>query len=111
MADKQAEKPSKIRRVEYYRLWAGNSDNTGTWDTDLIQIPVTTKAVRATLYQPDIQATFSLTTGDTEQMIKARTAFDGKPVTYGAAIAKLAPGVVHLVALAKISRSHAQHER
>ena len=42
MADKQAEKPSKIRRVEYYRLWAGNSDNTGTWDTDLIQIPVTT---------------------------------------------------------------------
>ena len=59
------------------------------------------KAVRATLYQPDIQATFSLTTGDTEQMIKARTAFDGKPVTYGAAIAKLAPGVVHLVALAK----------
>ena len=60
------------------------------------------KAVRATLYQPDIQATFSLTTGDSEQLIKARTAFDGKPVTYGAAIAKLAPGVIHLVALAKI---------
>ena len=35
-------------------------------------------------------------------MIKARTAFDGKAVSYGAAIAKLAPGVIHLVALAKI---------
>ena len=60
------------------------------------------KAVRATLYQPDIQAEFILSGGGTEQMIKARSGFDGKPVTYGAAIAKLAPGVVHLVALARI---------
>ena len=35
-------------------------------------------------------------------MLKARTAFDGKPVTYHAAVAKLAPGVIHLVALARI---------
>jgi hypothetical protein len=35
-------------------------------------------------------------------MLKARTAFDGKPVTYSAAVTKLAPGVIHLVALAKI---------
>ena len=35
-------------------------------------------------------------------MLKARIAFDGKPVTYTAAVAKLAPGVIHLVALAKI---------
>jgi hypothetical protein len=41
--------------------------------------------------------------GDTNQrMLKARVAFDGKPVTYSAAMAKLAPGVIHLVALAKI---------
>ena len=35
-------------------------------------------------------------------MTKARTAFDGKAVSYGAAVAKLAPGVVHLVALARL---------
>jgi hypothetical protein len=60
------------------------------------------KAVRATLYQPDIQAEFILHISGTEQMIKARTGFGGKPVSYGAAIAKLAPGVIHLVAVAKI---------
>jgi hypothetical protein len=60
------------------------------------------KAVRATLYQPDVQAEFVLEGGNAERMLKARTAFDGKPVSYGAAIAKLAPGVIHLVALAKI---------
>ena len=35
-------------------------------------------------------------------MLKARIASDGKPVTYTAAVTKLAPGVIHLVALAKI---------
>jgi hypothetical protein len=35
-------------------------------------------------------------------MLKARMLFGGKPVTYNAAVAKLAPGVIHLVALAKI---------
>ncbi len=61
------------------------------------------KSVRATLYQPDVDAEFILDDGDTTpQMLKARLTFDGKPVTYGAAIAKLAPGVIHLVALAKI---------
>jgi hypothetical protein len=35
-------------------------------------------------------------------MVKAKTAFDGKPVTYNATVVKLAPGVIHLVALAKI---------
>jgi hypothetical protein len=42
MADKQAGKPGKTRRVEYYRLWAGNSGDSGTWDTDFIDIPVDT---------------------------------------------------------------------
>ena len=60
------------------------------------------KALRATLYQPDIQAEFVLHGDDDGEMTKARTEFDGKPVSYGAAIAKLAPGVVHLVAVAKI---------
>ena len=59
--------------------------------------------MRATLYQPDVEAEFVLDSGDTtERMLKARIAFDGKPVTYSAAVAKLAPGVIHLVALAKI---------
>jgi hypothetical protein len=60
------------------------------------------KAVRATLYQPDIQAEFVLSGDNGEEMTKARTEFDGKPVSYGAAVAKLAPGVIHLVAVAKI---------
>ncbi len=60
------------------------------------------KSVRATLYQPEVEAEFVLE-GDTNQrMLKARIAFDGKPVTYSAALVKLAPGVIHLVALAKI---------
>jgi hypothetical protein len=61
------------------------------------------KSVRATLYQPDVEAELLLSDGDTNQrMLKARIAFDGKPVTYGAAMVRLAPGVIHLVALARI---------
>ena len=61
------------------------------------------KSARATLYQPDVAAEFILNDGDkTPQIIKARTTFDGKPVTYHAAVTKLAPGVIHLVALANI---------
>ena len=61
------------------------------------------KSVRATLYQPDIEAEFVLDwRHDVSPMVRARLTFDGKPVSYGAAVAKLAPGVIHLVALAKI---------
>ncbi len=61
------------------------------------------KAVRATLYQPDVAAEFVLHLGDTtERMVRAHCDFDGKPVSYSAAVAKLAPGVIHLVALARI---------
>jgi hypothetical protein len=60
------------------------------------------KSVRATLYQPDVDAEFVLETENTERMLKARLTNDGKPVTYTAALARLAPGVIHLVALAKI---------
>jgi hypothetical protein len=60
------------------------------------------KSVRAALYQPDIQAEFVLEAESIERILKARMAFDGKPVTYSAAVTKLAPGVIHLVALAKI---------
>ncbi len=60
------------------------------------------KSVRATLYQPDIDAEFVLETENTERMLKARITNDSKPVTYSAAVTKLAPGVIHLVALAKI---------
>ncbi|MGA2618472.1 MAG: hypothetical protein ABSF26_12745 [Thermoguttaceae bacterium] len=60
------------------------------------------KSVRASLYQPDVQAEFVLESEPTERLLKARITFDGKPVTYTAAVSKLAPGVVHLVALAKI---------
>lgn len=61
------------------------------------------KSVRASLYQPDIEVEFVLEHEDTnQQMVKARSMFDGKPVVYKAALARLAPGVIHLIALAKI---------
>jgi hypothetical protein len=61
------------------------------------------KAVRATLYQPDVEAEFVLNIGDTtERLVRAHGTFGGKPVSYSAAIGKLAPGVIHLVALARI---------
>jgi hypothetical protein len=59
------------------------------------------KAVRATLYQPEVEAEFILDIdGTAEHLLRAR--LDGKPVSYSAAVAKLAPGVIHLVALARI---------
>jgi len=60
------------------------------------------KALRATLYEPAVQAGFEIHGRTTERMIKARTMFDGKPVGYSAAVFKLTPGVIHLVAVAKI---------
>jgi hypothetical protein len=60
------------------------------------------KSVRATLYQPDVDAEFVLETEPARRLHKARLAFDGKPVTYTAGVSKLAAGVIHLVALAKI---------
>ena len=35
-------KPKRMRPVEYYRLWSGNAGDSGTWDTDMIQIPAST---------------------------------------------------------------------
>jgi hypothetical protein len=61
------------------------------------------KAVRATLYQPDVEAEFILNIGDTaERLVRAHSDFNGKPVSYSAATVKLAPGVIHLVAVARI---------
>jgi len=61
------------------------------------------KSVRATLYQPDVDAEFLLQGGETsQQMVKARVLFGGRPAVYSAAIAKLDSGVIHMVALAKI---------
>ena len=60
------------------------------------------KSVRATLYQPDVEAEFVLESETTERVLKARITNDGKPLTYSAVVSKLAPGVIHLVALAKI---------
>jgi uncharacterized protein (UPF0210 family) len=34
----------KTRQVEYYRLWAGGSGDSGTWDTDMMEIPADTPA-------------------------------------------------------------------
>lgn len=61
------------------------------------------KSLRATLYEPDIRAEFELEGSHLEaSMVKAGLTFNSKPVTYNAAITKLAKGVIHLVAIAKI---------
>lgn len=61
------------------------------------------KSVRATLYQPEVEAEFVLESECIDRIIKAKVAFDNKPAAYSAAVAKLAPGVIHLVALARIA--------
>ena len=44
MANKLAGKgkPAKTRHAEYFRLWAGNSGDSGTWDTDFFDVPADT---------------------------------------------------------------------
>ena len=60
------------------------------------------KSVRATLYEPDVRGPVSLDWPNDPRRCSRQADFDGKPVTYNAAVAKLAPGAIHLVALAKI---------
>ncbi len=31
-----------VRQIEYYRLWPGNGGDSGTWDTDFVEIPAGT---------------------------------------------------------------------
>jgi hypothetical protein len=64
---------------------------------------VAVKSVRATLYQPEMEAEFLLGEDDLPQsVVKARISGDGKPAVYSATVVRLAPGVVHLVALARV---------
>lgn len=35
-------KQKKTRQIEYFRLWPGSSGDSGTWDTDIIDIPANT---------------------------------------------------------------------
>jgi hypothetical protein len=61
------------------------------------------KSVRATLYQPDVDAEFLLESSTTtERIVKAKFTPNGIPVSYKAAVARLAPGIIHLVGVAKI---------
>jgi hypothetical protein len=59
------------------------------------------KAIRAILHVNEIEAEFRLERGEQIERM-ARATYDGKPVGYTAALARLAPGAVHLVALAKL---------
>jgi hypothetical protein len=59
------------------------------------------KAVRALLYSPDIAARFEFEEPDSIKRL-VRSTVDGKPVGYAASVAKLAPGAVHMVAIAKV---------
>ena len=39
-----AKRKKKTRSIEYFRLWPGNGGDSGTWDTDSIDIPADTPA-------------------------------------------------------------------
>jgi hypothetical protein len=60
------------------------------------------KAVRATLYDPAVQAEFRLSGEDLHEQLSKATVAECKPVVYTAAVAKLASGVIHLVAVANV---------
>ena len=62
------------------------------------------KAIRAILYQPEVSVEFILEGAEDDQPVRrlGRAALGDWPVMYQAAVAKLAPGAVHLTALAKI---------
>ena len=36
------ENMKNVRQIEYYRLWPGNGGDSGTWDTDFVEIPAST---------------------------------------------------------------------
>ena len=42
MFDEGTTVPRKTRQIEYYRLWSGNGGDSGTWDTDFVEIPADT---------------------------------------------------------------------
>ena len=70
------------------------------------------KAVRATLYQPDVEAEFVLELGDaTERMVRAHGDFDGKPVSYTRRRGEAGPRRDPLGRAGKDSGADAQHER
>ena len=76
------------------------------YDNSLVLLSATgpdtaVKAVRALLYASDIEARFRLELEDSIVHL-ARAECDGKPVSYDAKVARLAPGAVHLVALARL---------
>ncbi len=60
-----------------------------------------TKAVRALLYASDLDCEFTLElNGTAERLVRAQ--YDGKTVSYDAKVARLAPGAIHIVALARV---------
>jgi hypothetical protein len=60
------------------------------------------KSLRATLYQPELAVEFRLSGLDAGCVDMCRACLNDKPVLYSAALAKLAPGVIHLVAAAHL---------
>ena len=60
------------------------------------------KATRACLYMPDISATFRLEgTDNCESISLSKAKIGGTNVKYTASVSKLAPGAIHLVAVAR----------
>ena len=95
---------SQFRLRVHSAAWSddcGRADRPGLVLLSATAADTSIKAARATLYSPDIEADFRIESDDTlHQLTRAR--YEDKPCSYQAAVAKLASGAVHLVALAKI---------
>jgi hypothetical protein len=48
-----------VHQIEYYRLWPGNSGNSGIWDTGFIEIPAETPEDRLNHALQEAAATIS----------------------------------------------------
>ena len=60
---------SKTRSVEYYRCWAGNGGDSGTWDTDFIDVPADTPEDRLEAAVREVAASIDWQNGEAPVLV------------------------------------------
>jgi hypothetical protein len=97
---------SSFRLRCHAAAWCDGYSGTQAFQPGLLLLSATgsdtaAKAVRAVLHVSEIEAEFRLERGERIERM-ARAHYDGKPTGYTASLARLAPGAIHIVALAKL---------
>ena len=97
---------SSFRLRCHAAAWSDDYSGTNSYQPGLLLLSATgpdtaAKAIRAILHVSEIEAEFRLEGENTINCMN-RAAYDGNPVGYTAALARLAPGAIHLVAMAKL---------